>query len=80
MSVYEISIVYIQECKLVKKYVYFFFTCDQLIELSVHLKICILIRIFNKKFIWKGVVMIYQESNMESRGKYDTHSLAGKEE
>lgn len=50
------------------------------IELSVHLKICILIRIFNKKFIWKGVVMIYQESNMESRGKYDTHSLAGKEE
>lgn len=51
ISVYEISIVYIQECKLVKKYVYFFFTCDQLIELSVHLKICILIKIFNKKFI-----------------------------
>lgn len=44
------------------------------------LEICKLIWIFYRKFVWKGVVMIYQESNMESEGKYNSHSLAGKEE
>lgn len=44
------------------------------------LEICKLIWIFYRKFVWKGVVMIYRESNMESEGKYNSHSLAGKEE